>query len=154
MLDNLGLIEKLGTIIEPIVKDLNYELYHLEYVKEHGENYLRIYIDKNNGISLDDCEKVSRKVSEALDVEDPITDAYYLEVSSPGLDRVLHTDKHLERYTGSNVEIKLNKLFQGKKKIEGNLKSFDNEYIVINYSEEELSIPRIIISNITLKGEI
>ena len=112
---NNMLIERLKGLIAPIVNEKGLELYHLEYVKENGENYLRIFIDNTSGISLQDCENVSRAVSDLLDTEDPIEDAYYLEVSSPGIDRALYTEEHLKRYTNSTVIIKLSSLLNGKK---------------------------------------
>lgn len=148
------LINKLSTLIKPIVEEKDLELYYVEYVKEAGENYLRIYIDRPEGISLEDCEKVSRAVSDLLDVEDPIPDAYYLEVSSPGIDRILHTDEHLTKYIGNEVNIKLNKLFNGKKKFEGSLISFTSNDINIKVDNEEISVPRDIINVISLKGEL
>lgn len=134
--------EKLYKLIEPIVQEKNFELYHLEYVKEFGENYLRVYIDSPNGINLDDCEKVSRPISDLLDVEDPISEPYYLEVSSPGIDRVLYTEKHLEKYTGYQVLVKLEKLYEGKKQYEGILSSFDSEIILLKVDNNEFKIPK------------
>ena len=144
------LIKKLMETIEPIVAALNYELYHLEYVKEAGEYYLRIYIDSENGISFEDCEKISRRISEALDVDDPIEEAYYLEVSSPGIERGLYTDKHFEKFTGSDVNVKLNKLMEGKKAFTGKLVRFDAESITIETEGAELSIPRDIVKSVNI----
>ncbi|MBP1744030.1 MAG: ribosome maturation protein RimP [Firmicutes bacterium] len=144
------LIKKLMETIEPIVAGLNYELYHMEYIKEAGEYYLRIYIDSENGISFEDCEKVSRRISEALDASDPIEEAYYLEVSSPGIERGLYTDKHFERYTGSDVNVKLNKLFEGKKAFKGKLVRFDAESITFQTEEAEVSIPRDNVKSINI----
>lgn len=150
-----ALIDKLVTLIEPIVLGLNYELYHLEFVKEGNENYLRIYIDKETGgISLEDCEKVSRAVSEMLDVKDPIVEAYYLEVSSPGIDRILCTDKHLQKYSGSKVLVKISGLLDGKKKYEGELIAFNSEELKINSEGHEVSIPRSKVSSVNLRGEL
>jgi ribosome maturation factor RimP len=147
------LIKKFFDLIRPIVIGKGLELYHIEFVKESGENYLRIYIDSPNGITFEDCEKVSRAVSETLDVEDPISDPYYLEVSSPGIDRTLFTDVHLEKYIGSKVVVKLSKLFNGKKILEGELSSFDSGEITIKIDDENIAIPREKIKNISLKGE-
>jgi ribosome maturation factor RimP len=144
------LIKKLMETIEPIVTALNYELYHMEYVEEAGEYYLRIYIDSENGISFEDCEKVSRRISEALDENDPIEEAYYLEVSSPGIERGLYTDKHLERYMGSEVNVKLNELFAGKRSIKGKLIRFDAESITVEEEAAEISIPRAIIKSVNI----
>jgi len=147
------LINKLNEIIEPIVKDLNYDLYYIEYIKESGENYLRIYIDSENGISLTDCEKVSRKTSASLDEYDPIPDAYFLEISSPGIERGLYTDEHLRKYIGYDVLIKLTELFEGKRNIKGKLLEFDIEKIVIRFEDLNMSIPRNIINSVNLRVE-
>jgi ribosome maturation factor RimP len=153
MINNI-ITEKLFSLIEPIVKEKDIELYHIEYIKEFGENFLRIYIDSPNGITLDDCEKVSRPISDILDVEDPINESYYLEVSSPGIERVLYTDNHLSRYIGSTVLIKLSKLFNGKKQFEGTLSGFDQEQIAVNTDNDNIKIPRDKIKTINLKGEV
>ena len=155
MMSKNALIDKLVTLIEPIVSGLNYELYHLEFVKEGNENYLRIYIDKETGgISLEDCEKVSRAVSEMLDVKDPIVEAYYLEVSSPGIDRILCTDEHLQKYIGSKVLVKISGLLDGKKKYEGELIAFNPEELKVNSEGHEVSIPRSKVSSVNLRGEL
>lgn len=147
------MIARLFELIGPVVEEKNYELYYLELVKENGENYLRIYIDTPEGISLEDCEKVSRAVSDLLDVEDPIPDAYYLEVSSPGIERILYTDTHLEKYIGSEVAFKLKKLFNGSKKYEGKLIAFTSEDISVDADGKETAIPREYIDFVRLKGE-
>lgn len=155
MMSKNALIDKLVTLIEPIVSGLSYELYHLEFVKEGNENYLRIYIDKETGgISLEDCEKVSRAISEMLDVKDPIVEAYYLEVSSPGIDRILCTDGHLQKYIGSKVLVKISGLLDGKKKYEGELIAFNSEELKINSEGHEVSIPRSKVSSVNLRGEL
>ena len=148
---NDTLIQKLRKITQPIVEKNNCELYHLEYVKEGGENFLRIYIDSSKGISLEDCETVSRATSEILDVEDPISDSYYLEVSSPGIERILYDDNHLEKYLGQNVLINLNSLYEGKKKLEGTLLGFSDVQIEIQYDGNNISIPKEKISIVSLK---
>jgi len=148
------LLEKLNKLIEPIVVGLGYELYHIEYKKEDGEYYLRVYIDKEGGISLSDCEKVSRPISDMLDVEDPISDSYYLEVSSPGIFRELFNDKHLEKHIGDTVKIVFNGVFNGAKSLIGNLKSFDNDNIYISIEENEVIVPREKIKSISLEGSL
>lgn len=153
-MNNDALIEKLIKLITPIVMDKNLELYHIEYVKESGENYLRIYIDSPNGISLDDCEKVSRPVSDMLDIEEPINGPYYLEVSSPGIERILYTDSHLSKYIGSEVQIKLLKLLDGKKMYEGTLKDHNSQEVIIASENENFSIPKNKIKTISLKGDM
>ena len=95
------LVADLEALCAPIVKEKGYDLYHIEYVKENNEYYLRLYIEKSEErISLRDCEIVSRALSDMLDIEDPIKDAYFLEVSSPGLNRRLHSDEHFNRFIG------------------------------------------------------
>lgn len=149
-----AIIEKLFKLIEPIVNENDLELYHLEYIKEFGENYLRVYIESPKGIGLDDCEKVSRPISDMLDAEDPISESYYLEVSSPGIDRMLFTDKHLDRYIESQVLIKLEKLFEGKKQYEGILVGFDSTEVSLTTSNENFKIPRDKIKTIRLNEEL
>ena len=153
-MDKEALINNLMKLLKPVVTELGYEFYYLEFVKEDGENYLRVYIDSKNGISLNDCEKVSRKISEILDKEDPISSSYYLEVSSPGIFRTLFTDEHLNRYINSNISLNLNKLYQGKRKFEGKLVKFDSDNIIINYENVDFLIPRDIVDKVILKGEL
>lgn len=147
-------VDKLVELIEPIVLNAELELYHIEYVRQGGENYLRIYIDSENNISLADCEKVSRPVSEMLDIEDPIKEGYCLEVSSPGIFRGLYNDKHLLKYNGEKISVKLNCLLDGRRKFEGILKGFNETEILIQCDGNEISIPREKISSTSLKGEI
>ncbi len=148
------LLEKVEVLVKPIVEELSYELYYLEYVKENGEYYLRIYIDKEeDSISLNDCEKVSRRVSEILDVEDPIEDSYYLEVSSPGLNRGLYKEEHFKKFIGREVLVRFNGSLEGMKKIQGILKEVENEFITVE-GEKELKIPTEKIKGANLEGEI
>lgn len=149
-----ALIEKIEELIRPIVLELSCQLYYVEYVKENGEYYLRIYIDKENDrISLNDCEAVSRRVSEVLDVEDPIKEAYYLEVSSPGLNRGLYNDEHFKRFIGSEVLIKLTGSLNGTKSVKGILKDVLDDEIIVE-SETEVKIPKDKIKHANLEGEI
>ncbi|OFI07726.1 ribosome maturation factor RimP [Clostridium acetireducens DSM 10703] len=153
-MNNEILLNKLNNIIKPIVENLNYELYYIEFVKEQGEHYLRVYIDNQKGITHKDCEKVSREVSDMLDIEDPIDNSYYLEISSPGIDRTLYNDTHLKAHIGCNIEIKLKSLFKGKRKIQCKLLGFNSEYVNVEFEKEEIEVPREKIHNINLKGEL
>lgn len=126
---------------EPIIEDLGYDLVDLEYIKENGNNILRFYIGKPDGISIDDCQRVSEQVGDKLDELDPIDESYYLEVSSPGLDRPLKTDKDLKRNIGKDVEISLYKNIDGKKKYIGQLIDYDEEFIQIK--EDSLGYKKI-----------
>ncbi len=148
------LIENLDLLIRPIVEDKGYEMYHLEFVKDDGENYLRVYIESENGISLEDCEKVSRPISTMLDEKDPITESYYLEVSSPGLNRSLHTEKHYGDSINKEVLVKLNKKLNDNKLYKGVLISFNDENIVLSIEDTALSIPRDMVKAMNIEGEI
>lgn len=139
----------------PIVNDLNYELYHLEYVKENNEYYLRLYIDKENGrISLSDCEAVSRRVSELLDEKDPIKDPYYLEVSSPGLNRKLYKDEHFNKFLDNEIKIIFTKAIDNKKSVEGILREIKEDVIVLEVEGNEINVPKDKIKSANLEGEI
>ncbi len=139
---------ELEKIVLPIIQNLGYELYDVEYVKEGAEWFLRIYIDSKNGIGLDDCEKVSESVGEELDKVDPIATAYSLEVSSCGLERKLREKKHFEAAIGKNIEVKLYKALDKNKSIVGVLKKVDEEFILItDDKDKELKISFENISN-------
>ena len=145
------MISEVRDIAKDIIENLGYELYHVEYTKEDGENYLRIYIDNEVGISLDDCAKVSTVISDKLDEVDPIKDFYYLEISSPGINRFLHTDKHLEDNIGKTVLVKLIKSLNGKKAIKGVLESFDNLSVTISSEEDSIKIDREKVKSINVE---
>ena len=134
--------EKVEELVKDPIEKLGYSLYDVEYVKEGPEYYLRIYIDKESGIDLNDCEKVSNEINEILDKADYIKEQYYLEVSSPGIERKLRKDKHLEQNISKNVEIKLfKKDNNGKKEYTGKLKAFNQEEIIIE-TDKEIAIER------------
>ena len=134
--------EKVEQLVKDPIEKLGYSLYDVEYVKEGPEYYLRIYIDKESGIDLNDCEKVSNEINEILDKADYIKEQYYLEVSSPGIERKLRKDKNLEQNISKNVEIKLfKKDNNGKKEYTGKLKAFNQEEIIIE-TDKEIAIER------------
>ncbi|MCR5459166.1 MAG: ribosome maturation factor RimP [Acetatifactor sp.] len=122
---------KAEELLKPIVEKLGIEIYDVEFVKEGSSYYLRAYIDKPEGVNINDCEAVSRAFSDALDEADPIPDAYVLEVSSPGLGRTLKKDVHLEKSIGMEVEVKLFKAIGKQKDFAGILESFDEKTITI-----------------------
>ena len=153
-MNNNALIEKIETLVKPIADELNYEVYHIEFVKENNEFYLRIYIDKDEGIFITYCEALSRRVSDVLDVEDPIDKAYYLEVSSPGLNRRLFKDEHFKKFVGREVLVKLNGNIEGKKNIKGLLKEVNEENIIVEDDEKAITIPKSKIKAANLEGEI
>ena len=117
--------EKVEALVKPIIEGLGYELYDVEYAKEGKNFYLRIFIDSNQGIDLNDCEKVNDAINDVLDEADYIKEQYFLEVSSPGIERVLRKDRHLEQNIGNMVSVKLFKKDEdGNKEYEGILKGF------------------------------
>ena len=148
-------------LLEPVMEENNFELVDVEYVKEAGNWYLRAYIDKEGGITINDCELVNRTLSDIMDKEDFIPDAYILEVSSPGLERKLKKDKDFRRSIGNDVDIKFfkaRKLPAGRngkevhvKELTGTLKSFTKDTITVETEFiENYEIPRAEISTVRL----
>ena len=138
----------------PIISDKGFELVDVEYVKEAGEWYLRVYIDKPGGITIDDCELVSRSLSDLLDEKDFIKDAYILEVSSPGLDRPLKKDKDFARSLGKEVEIKTYKAVNKQKEFTGTLKAYDEDTVTITCDSGEMTFNRKDIALIRLSIDL
>ena len=123
--------------------DKTFELVDVEYVKEGPHRFLRIYMDKEGGLTLEDCQKISESVSEPLDREDFIDEAYFLEVSSPGLDRPLKKDEDYHRFTGENIEVKLYEALDGEKHYEGELRGLsDGTVEILTDAQETVKIPK------------
>ena len=151
--------EKVGNISEivkkiakPIANDLGFEIWDVKFLKE-GPNYiLRVFIDKTEGITIEDCEMMSRALDSPLDESDPIPYSYCLEVCSPGIDRELVNDEHLKKFIGSEIKIRMIRPnADGEKEIVGILTGFDKENILINFDQTiEKSIERKLISHINL----
>ncbi len=137
-------------LLTPIVERFGVEIYDVEYVKEGSNWYLRAFIDKEEGVNINDCENVSRALSDALDTEDYIEDAYILEVSSPGLGRALKKDRHLEKSLGMEVEVRTYKAIDGQKEFSGILKAYDQETVTIEETNEEHIFRRSEIAQIRL----
>ncbi len=129
-------------LLMPIIEANQFELVDVEYVKEAGTWYLRAYIDKPGGITIDDCELVSRSLNEKIDEEDYIPDAYILEVSSPGLDRPLKKDKDFARSLNKEVEGKFFKAVDGQKEFVGVLKDFTKETVTLEMEDQEITVDR------------
>ena len=135
--------QKTEELIMPLIEQHQFELVDVEYVKEGGSWYLRAYIDKPGGITVDDCELVSRALSDLLDEHDFIEDAYILEVSSPGLGRPLKKDKDFARSIGEEVDVKTFRAIQHQKDFTGILKAYDKEKIVLELEGgEEMEFAR------------
>lgn len=133
--------EHLVDLIEPIVEGLGYECVGIEYNPHPSHGMLRVYIDSEQGILLDDCSKVSHQLSGMLDVEDPIPGEYQLEVSSPGADRPFFKLSQFQRFVGSKVNISLFKPIDKRRKLSGEIKSVDGETVVIQEGEKLFSVP-------------
>ena len=125
-------------LISPIIEQNQFELVDVEYVKEGGTWYLRAYIDKSGGITVDDCEVVSRALSDLLDKHDFIEDAYVLEVSSPGLGRPLKKEKDFARSIGEEVDVRTFRAISHQKEFTGILRDYDKEKIVLEMEDQEL----------------
>lgn len=125
------------TLILPILEKNNFELVDVEYVKEGGTWYLRAYIDKESGITVNDCELVAREMNEVLDKEDYIEDSYIFEVSSPGLGRPLKKEKDYVRSMGKEVEIRTYRAIDKKKEFYGILTAYDEKIVTIQTEEDE-----------------
>ncbi|MBQ7775407.1 MAG: ribosome maturation factor RimP [Lachnospiraceae bacterium] len=141
---------KTEELLLPIAQGHGVDIYDVEYVKEGSEYYLRAYIDKAEGVNINDCENVSRALSDALDKADFIPEAYILEVSSPGLGRTLKKDRHFEKCMGQDVEVKLFKAVDGCKEFEGALAGFDSDSITITVEDKEQTFLRSDIAIIRL----
>ncbi|WP_414048001.1 ribosome maturation factor RimP [Macrococcus equi] len=123
--------ERVETIVTPIVESLGFELVDVEYVKEGPDYYLRIAIDKPGGIDITDCALASEKISEVMDQEDPITDAYFMDVSSPGAERPLKKEKDYQDAIGNNIYVKLYEPIAGDKEWIGILESVTEDFITV-----------------------
>ena len=134
--------QQIETLVEPLVMEKGLELVNVEYIKEGAHWYLRLYIDKEGGVDMDDCTDVSHAVSEMLDTKNPIPQAYMLEVSSPGLERSLKKEEDFKRFQGSLVMVHTLTQFQGFKKFSGTLVGLINDEIVLEYENKRVAIPR------------
>lgn len=134
--------EKVENLVASTIEELGYELYDIYYIKEGKDYFLRIFIDKPEGINLEDCEKVSDSINSLLDKADYIKEQYFLEVSSPGIERILRKEKHLQDNLGNKIEIRMFKPINRKKILQGILKQFSQDSITINYEGEDIIIER------------
>ena len=133
--------QKVFELAEMPAKEIGCYIYDVEYLKEGADWYLRIYADKEGGIVVDDCELLSKRLSKALDEQDPIPGKYYLEVSSPGIERRLRQPWHFEKYLSDVVEVKLYKALEGKKRLIGKLIKYDQVYLTVQEGTNEYTIP-------------
>ncbi len=134
------ILRVVGNIIEPVIDELGYELLDVEYVVERGRWTLRIYIDKEGGVSVNDCAIVSKEVSPILDVEDPIDNSYVLEVSSPGLNRPLTKEKHFVWAIGKKIKVRTEMPIEGRRNFTGLLQDFKDGTLFLNIEGEIFSL--------------
>ena len=124
--------EKVEALAKPVVEEEGCELWSVEYVREAGTWYLRVLIDKDGGVGIDDCERISRRLDPILDEADPIPDSYVFEVGSAGAERELKRPSDFERYIGAEVEVKLYQPYQGKKSYVGSLEAYEDGNVTVS----------------------
>ena len=133
--------QKMQILLEPTVEALGFELWGIEHISQGRHSVLRVYIDSENGIGVEDCASVSQQVSAILDVEDPIAGEYTLEVSSPGMDRLLFKLEQFAGYVGEQIELRLRTPFEGRRKFKGVLKGIEGEDVVVHVDDHEYLLP-------------
>ncbi len=131
---------KVEELLKPIIEKLQYDLYDVIYEKEGKNYYLRIVIDKPEGIDINDCEKVNNEINDILDEADYIKDQYFLEVSSPGLERVLRKEKHFQSQIGKEISVKLFKPINKQKELIGTLVEYNKEWLTIKVDDTTIKI--------------
>lgn len=128
-------------VVEPVVESLGYELVGVEFLPQGRHGLLRVYIDAEEGVTLDDCQQVSHQLSGVLDVEDVVRGQYNLEISSPGLDRPLFTEDHFQRFVGKVAKLKLGVPLEGRRKLKGVLQGMNDDKVMIEVEGEVLAVP-------------
>ena len=137
-------------LARPVVEANGCSLWDVEYVKEAGSWYLRVYIDKETGVSIDDCEAVSRPLSDALDEADPIEGSYTLEVSSAGADRALKKPEHFRQFLGEQVDVKLYRAREGRKELTGALKAYENGDVTVELPGGDVTLEKKDVAQVRL----
>lgn len=134
-------LEQLQALLAPVVEALGYQCWGVEFISQGKHSLLRVYIDHTDGILIEDCEKVSRQVSAVLDVEDPVSGEYTLEVSSPGMDRPLFTLEQFAAHAGEQVKIRLRSPYEGRRNFQGLLRGVEDQDIVVQVDQHEYLLP-------------
>ncbi|MDQ2076318.1 ribosome maturation factor RimP [Marinimicrobium sp. ABcell2] len=133
--------QKLQALVAPVVSALGCELWGLEYLTQGRQSTVRVYIEREGGVALEDCERASRQISSVFDVEDPISEHYTLEVSSPGMDRPLYTLEQFAQYVGEDLALKLRSAIDGRRKFKGTLKGVEGQNVLVVVDSEEFLLP-------------
>jgi ribosome maturation factor RimP len=134
-------LEQLQALLAPVVEALGYQCWGVEFISQGRHSLLRVYIDLPDGVLIEDCEKVSRQISGVLDVEDPISGEYTLEVSSPGMDRPLFTLEQYAAHVGEQVKIRLRSPYEGRRNFQGLLRGVEEQDVVVQVDEHEYLLP-------------
>ena len=134
-------LEQLQALLAPVVEALGYQCWGVEFISQGRHSLLRVYIDLPDGVLIEDCEKVSRQISGVLDVEDPISGEYTLEVSSPGMDRPLFTLEQFAAHVGDQVKIRLRSPYEGRRNFQGLLRGVEEQDVVVQVDEHEYLLP-------------
>ena len=142
--------ELVRALAQPIAADNGCSIWDVEYVREAGTSFLRVYLDKEGGVTIDDCEAVSRPLSDALDEADPIEGSYTLEVSSAGIDRVLRHLEHFDAFLGAEVEVRLYRPVEGRKDHVGLLKAYDNGDVTVTLPSGDVTFPKKDVAQVRL----
>lgn len=132
---------KLHELLQPTVDSLGCELWGVEYHPRKHSSLLRVFVEREGGVTVEDCERVSHQISGLLDVEDPIPGEYVLEVSSPGLDRLLFDRSHFERFVGSQVDVRLDRKLEGRRRFQGRLTAVEGDDVSLELEGESVSLP-------------
>ena len=141
-------------LAQPVVEQEGCSLWDVEYIREAGTWYLRIYIDKDGGVSIDDCERISRRLDPMLDEADPIPESYVFEVGSAGAERELKRPSDFEQFMGSKVEVRLYQPLEGSKSFVGMLAGYDNGDVTVNIAGEEKHFDSQKVAQVRLRAEI
>jgi len=141
-------------MLEPAINALGYTLWGIEYVPQGKHSFLRVYIDKEGGVNIEDCAQASRQISSILDVEDPISGEYTLEVSSPGIDRMLFNLDQFREYLGWHINLRLTENFEGRRKFTGQLKDIVDDEVVLIIGDEEYTIPYELVEKANLESRV
>lgn len=146
--------QQIHQLLEPTVAALGFELWGIEYLSQGKHSLLRLYIEHENGISVENCAAVSEQVGSVLDVEEPITGEYTLEVSSPGMDRLLFKLEQFPAYVGEWVELRLRSAFEGRRKFKGVIKGIEGDDVVVQVDDHEYLLPHSVIDKARIQPRI
>lgn len=151
----MGMVEKIWALCEPAIQELGMELVEVEHVRAPGGAVVKLYVDREGGITVDDCARVSREIGYLLDAEDVVRSRYYLEVSSPGINRVLRKREHFERFRGRPLRVVMSEAIDGSRKVSGRIRECSEDTLYVETDNEKtIEIPLVLIHKANLRGEI